>query len=123
MSILDTYAPTAENLLKLIFVEEVSLTGMAANQISGRTLHSVLEKGNTMTYQEKTGERRKWCSIKCLIIDEVSILSYENLRMIYLRLQEFKNNNLLFSGINVLLFGDLMQLPSVKGHWCSEQPS
>lgn len=123
MSILDTYAPTAENLLKLIFVEEAFLTGVAANQISGRTLHSVLEKGNTMTYQEKTGERSKWCPIKYLIIDEVSILSYENFRMIYLRLQEFENNNLLFSGINVLLFGDLNQLSSVKGHWCFEQPS
>lgn len=43
--------------------------------------------------------------------------------MIHLRLQGFKNNSLLFGGINVLVFGDIMQLPPVKGHWCFEQPS
>lgn len=40
------------------------------------------------------------------------------LRSIHLRLQEFKNNNELFGGINVLLFGDIMQLPLIKGSWC-----
>uniref|UniRef100_A0A2H1VL82 SFRICE_014291 n=1 Tax=Spodoptera frugiperda TaxID=7108 RepID=A0A2H1VL82_SPOFR len=35
---------------------------------------------------------------------------------------EFKNNNKLFGGVNILLFGDIMQLPPVKGHWCFMQP-
>lgn len=54
------YAPTAEFLLQVIFVEVASLTGVAARQLSGRTLHTVfslpIEKGNTMTYQKMTGE-------------------------------------------------------------------
>jgi len=41
-----------------------------------------------------------------MIIDEISMLSYKNLRMIHLRLQEFKNNDKLFGGVNILLFGD-----------------
>lgn len=118
--------------VKTKFVEVASLTGVAARQISGRTLHSVfslpIEKGTTMTYRKMSGqplerERRKWRYIKWLIIDEISMVSYENLRIIHLRLQEFKNNNLLFGGVSVLLFGDIMQLPPVKGHWCFDQPS
>ncbi|XP_054713047.1 ATP-dependent DNA helicase PIF1-like [Uloborus diversus] len=42
--------------------------------------------------------------------------------MIHLRLQEFKNNDK-FGGINIVLFGDIMQLPPVKGHWCFVQPA
>ncbi|KAF9800375.1 hypothetical protein SFRURICE_015885 [Spodoptera frugiperda] len=125
------YAPTVDILLKPTFVEVASLTGVAARQISGRTLHSVfslpIEKGSTMTYRKMSGqplerERPKWRYIKWLVVDEISMVSYENLRIIHLRLQEFKNNNSLFGGINILLFGDIMQLPPVKGHWCFEQP-
>lgn len=50
------------------------------------------------------------------------MVSYEILRSIHLRLQEFKNNNELFGGVNILLFGDIMQLPPVKGSWCFKQP-
>lgn len=107
------------------------MTGVATRQIFGRTLHGVfslpVEKGSAMTYRCMTGqrleqERRKWRHIKWLIIDEISMVSYENLRIIHLRLQEFKNNDKLFGGVNILVFGDIMQLPPVKGHWCFIQP-
>ena len=71
-------------------------------------------------------ERLKWRSIKWLIIDEISVVSYRTLRNIHLRLQEYKNNELLFGGVNVLLFGDLLQLPPVtsfgKQEYCFQQP-
>ncbi|KAF9416867.1 hypothetical protein HW555_005870 [Spodoptera exigua] len=126
------YAPTVDTLLKPNFVEVGSLTGVAARQIFGKTLHSIfllpIEKGNTMSYKKITGqrlenERRKWRYINWLIIDEISMVSYENLRIIHLRLQEYKNNEKLFGGVNILLFGDIFQLPPVKGHWCFLQPS
>ncbi|KAL0868792.1 hypothetical protein ABMA27_008224 [Loxostege sticticalis] len=125
------YAPTVDLLLKPKFVEVGSLTGVAARQVLGKTLHSLfslpIEKGNSTAYRRLTGEkleqeRRKWRNISWLVIDEVSMVSYENLRMIHLRLQEFKNNDKLFGGINIVLFGDIMQLPPVKGHWCFVQP-
>ncbi|CAG9094543.1 unnamed protein product [Plutella xylostella] len=126
------YAPTVDSLLNPIFVEVALLTGVAARQIFGKTLHAVfylpIEKGNARAYTRMTGhkleqERRKWRHINWLIIDEISMVSYENLRMIHLRLQEFKNNDLLFGGLNILLFGDIMQLPPVKGNWCFIQPA
>ncbi|CAH2107700.1 unnamed protein product [Euphydryas editha] len=125
------YAPTVDILLKPNFVEVGSLTGVAARQIFGKTLHSIfmlpIEKKNTMTYKKITGqrlenERRKWRYINWLIIDEISMVSYENLRIIHLRLQEYKNNDKLFGGVNILVFGDIFQLPPVKGHWCFVQP-
>lgn len=117
------YASTVDPLLKPKFVEVASLTGVAARQIFGKTLHSVfllpIEKGNSMSYKRLSGnkleqERRKWRHISWLIIDEISMVSYENLRIIHLRLQEYKNNDKLFGGVNLLLFGDIMQLPPVK---------
>ncbi|KAF6209325.1 hypothetical protein GE061_015072 [Apolygus lucorum] len=125
------YGPTVDILLKPQFVEVGSLTGVAARQVFGRTLHSIfslpVEKGSTMDYRAMSGqrleqERRKWRHINWLIIDEISMVSYQNLRIIHLRLQEFKNNTKLFGGVNVLLFGDIMQLPPVKGNWCYQQP-
>ncbi|XP_076393046.1 uncharacterized protein LOC143266003 [Megachile rotundata] len=125
------YNPTVDMMIKPLFIEVASLTGVAARQIFGKTLHSLfslpIEKGTAMTYRRLTGqrleqERRKWRYIRWLIIDEISMVSYENLRIIHLRLQEFKMNDKLFGGVNVLLFGDIMQLPPVKGHWCFIQP-
>jgi len=104
------YDPIVDVLAKPQFIEVAALTGVATRQIFGKTLHSVfslrIEKGKTMAYWKMTGqrleeERRKWRYIKWLIIDEISMVSYENLRMIHLRLQEFKNNDKLFGGVNI----------------------
>ncbi|CAH2101196.1 unnamed protein product [Euphydryas editha] len=118
------YSPTVDPLLQPTFVEVASLTGVAAKQIGGRTLHSHLhsvfllpiEKGNTVTFRKMTGERlekdrRRWRHIQWLIIDEISMVSYQSFRQTHMRLQEYKNNNLI-----------IMQLPPVKGNWCFEQP-
>lgn len=49
------YLPTVDILLKQTFVEVGSLTGVAARQIHGKTLHSLfslpIEKGNLSTYR------------------------------------------------------------------------
>ena len=73
-------------------------------------------------------ERAKWKHFKWLIIDEVSMVSYHVLQMIHLQLQELRpeHHNELFGGVNVLLFGDLMQLPLVSrtstSPFCFHQP-
>jgi len=54
------YGPTVDVLAKLQFIEVAALTGIAARQIFGKTLHSVfslpIEKGKTMAYRKMTGQ-------------------------------------------------------------------
>ena len=113
-------------------------TGVAAKHVGGRTLCSLfglpIERGpggscgglRSFTGDRLNHERAKWKHIKWLIIDEISMVSYRVLRMINCRLQELKQSNELYGGINVLLFGDLMQLPPVSktsnSSYCFQQP-
>lgn len=108
----------------------MTLTGVASLQILGKTLHSVLllniEKCHTVKFQRMSGdilqqERQKMRHIIWLLIDEISLVSYKNLKIINLRLQEFKNNKKLFGGVNVFFVGDIMQLSLVKGHYLGAQ--
>ncbi|KAH9639682.1 hypothetical protein HF086_002508 [Spodoptera exigua] len=125
------YAPTVDQLLNASFVEVTAPTGVAARLVNGKTLHSAfslgIEKGRATVYRQMTGQRledmrRKWRYIRWLVIDEISMVSYEVLRSIHLRLQEFKNCPDIFGGVNILVFGDIMQLSPVKGSWCFKQP-
>lgn len=50
------------------------------------------------------------------------MVPYEMLCMIETRLRQLKNPEELFGGINVIVFGDLFQLPPVRGHQVFEQP-
>ncbi len=61
--------------------------------------------------------------IKWIIIDEMSMISYPVLRMIHLRLQQFKNNDEAFGGCHFILMGDLLQLKPINGGCIFEQPA
>ena len=47
--------------------------------------------------------------------DEFSMMKSDQLYQVDLRLRELKQNNMLFGGVAVLLFGDPAQLRPVKG--------
>lgn len=103
-------------------------TGIAANLISGNTLHKtfLLARNDVlkpMSYLdiEEIKERRSLIFSTWLIIDEISMVSYEILKRIDEILRTVKETKRSFGGINVLLFGDIMQLPPVsknKGTYC-----
>jgi hypothetical protein len=50
------------------------------------------------------------------------MVPYEMLEHIHFRLHEIFANESIFGGINILVFGDLMQLPPVRGSPVFKQP-
>jgi hypothetical protein len=93
-------------------------TGVAAQNINGKTIHSELQikpnSGNYMSLAMKNAESRlRLRNIDAIIIDEVSMVSPYLLDFINQMFCELHNCTQPFGGIMVLLIGDLAQLPPV----------
>ena len=57
----------------------------------------------------------RWNVIKILIIDEISMASASDIKLINDRLQQLKGNQSLpFGGLDVIFTGDFSQLPSIS---------
>jgi len=101
-------------------------TGIAAFNVSGLTIHRLLqlpvEHSKTPKYRPLSDEalkivREKLQNVVLLILDEISMVSHITLLYIHLRLAEIFNTNDVSNGWfgckNVLVLGDLLQLPPV----------
>lgn len=96
-------------------------TGISAININGVTIHSwaKLGIGNVsasyiaakITKDEATLNKIKYC--KYLAIDEISMLSDKMLSLLHQVLVLVRGNTKPFGGIQLLLFGDFLQLPPV----------
>ena len=100
-------------------------TGLAAAGIGGETIHSVfnisVQHGNMPKYTSLSASaidqmRAVMADLKCIMIDEISMVSNVLLLQIHLRLQDAFDKNMLFGGKNIVLFGDLLQLPPVNSN-------
>lgn len=108
----------------------VAPTGVAAINAKGVTIHSffqmpfgpILPNDNLNT---SSGFNRKFSktkiniikSLDLLVIDEISMVRADLLDGIDKTLRRFKNRNLVFGGVQLLMIGDLQQLsPVVKEH-------
>ena len=95
-------------------------TGVAAQNIGGKTIHSALRIKSTngsftnliCTHQEDIQNLLK---ISAIIIDEISMVSAELLQYISSIFSQIKSNSIPFGGVPVLLLGDLAQLPPING--------
>ena len=100
-------------------VEVTATSSSAAKLVNGRTLHSFLSLGcqlmSSIKYDDQT-----WRSITAtdtLIVDEVSMMSaelFEKTDEIFRACTEEDKQDKPFGWKNILLFGDLHQLPSVE---------
>jgi hypothetical protein len=88
-----------------------------------------IQHGHIRGYQRlgsrKLAEFQKnYRNLKWIIIDEISMVSYQTFRMIHLRLCEIfgTDGTEPFAGKNVLIMGDLFQLPPVRATKIYKQP-
>ena len=99
-------------------------TGAAAVLIQGRTLHSFLGIGLARQSAEYLANgcypptRKALQKLHVLVIDEISMISNELLDKVDLYLQLIRGDPRPFGGIQVILTGDLFQLPPVVGDYC-----
>ena len=93
-------------------------TDVAAFNIGGLSIHKALnlpvEHGRSTTYCKLASERlhdirRLSKSVTMIIIDEISMVSYQTLNFVHQRLTEIKGTDdteVLFGGLNVIAVGD-----------------
>lgn len=96
-------------------------TGIAASHLGGTTIHSWSGLGiadaisdaelDRMSYKSQIMERYNRCDI--LIIDEVSMLHGSRLDMVDRACRWIRQNDRPFGGLQVILVGDMFQLPPV----------
>lgn len=98
-----------------------AMTGAAADNIGGTTVHAALKIG----LQGRVGSRQKniqsqqqqaWAPKRLLIIDEVSMMSVDMLDKINSACRALKGSENEFGGLYaVILFGDFYQFPPIGG--------
>jgi len=94
-------------------------TGIAAVNIGGQTIHSTLrltqsESGYKSLALHNTDFKNFLLKVQTLIIDEVSMVPSTLLTFMADLFARIRNNHLAFGGINVIVVGDLAQLPPVR---------
>ena len=110
-------------------------TGVAAFNIGGLTIHRALnlpvEHSHSTRYHKLSADkfdqlRRDWRNVDTVVIDEISMVSYQTLCFVHRRLTEIKgmdNVVTLFGGLNVIAVGDFFQLLPVRDKFVFEDGS
>ena len=104
-----------------------AFTGSAAENINGQTLHTLLGFTFGTNYQSlgdksRDAKRALFRNVKCLVIDEISLIDPDMLYKIDLRFREIKQIDKPFGNIAILAFGDIMQIKPVMGRYAMERP-
>jgi ATP-dependent DNA helicase PIF1 len=102
-------------------------TGMASAVIGGVTIHSAFDfkfgNEHIPLSDKKIDEfRNAFENLHLIIVDEMSMLSSDMLYKIHRRLCEIFQTYDLFGGKSMILVGDLLQLPPVKGNFVFDEP-
>lgn len=103
-----------------------SSTGISALNINGKTLHSFLGiglgKNEPHALYLKSRKLvhlvKKLNDLSILIIDEISMISSELFDKVSEYLSLMRKNDNIFGGVQVILCGDMCQLPPVGGNFC-----
>jgi ATP-dependent DNA helicase PIF1 len=118
--VLNQFVKRAERAGRRVAV--TASTGIAATHIGGTTIHSWSGLGirDRLNDYDKTwlaGNdrlRKRYNSVEVLVIDEISMLHGARLDMINEACKLLRESDLPFGGLQVILVGDLFQLPPVN---------
>jgi ATP-dependent DNA helicase PIF1 len=91
-------------------------TGIAAANINGQTIHSFFSLPPGIPLEEDINKKRfepLFENVTCLIIDEISMVREDLFEAMDLILKNYKDPNKPFGGVQIILFGDMYQLPPV----------
>jgi len=98
-------------------------TGVAALNVKGQTIHSFFNFPPRLfdPGQIKTGKNKKLIKeVEVIIIDEISMVRADLMDAIDFVLRKIRNNNKPFGGVQMVVFGDLFQLPPVVNQETNE---
>ncbi len=117
---IEFYRENMEEENKKLYV--TSLTGISALIIGGQTIHrycgigtgekNIDELVKNIVKNPKT--KRRYFETQVLIIDEISMMSPDLFDKIDLIFRKIRKNDQPFGGIQIIVSGDLLQLPPVK---------
>ncbi len=91
-------------------------TGVAALNVRGQTIHSFFGFAPRLFTGQKPDRkknRRKYCALDTIIIDEISMVRADLLDQIDQFLKVQRASNEAFGGVQMIFFGDMFQLPPV----------
>jgi ATP-dependent DNA helicase PIF1 len=92
-------------------------TGIAALNVQGQTLHSLFKLAPKLHRSGDLAPNSRVCSllkrIDTLVIDEISMVRADLLDAVDERFREAFNNEKPFGGVQIIMFGDVYQLPPV----------
>lgn len=116
-------AGTGKSVLLQYFVENtgkrvvvVAPTGVAALNVGGQTIHSFFKMPFEIDFKELKVDyklREILRNIDTVVIDEVSMVRVDLMEAISIKLQMARKNEMPFGGVQMVMFGDLYQLPPV----------
>lgn len=123
-------AGTGKSFLLKLFAKQpckptivLAPTGIAAMNIQGATIHSAfgynnlnnlsLEDINENNIKLKSEKIQVLKQVEVIIIDEISMVRSDTLEKMNKILQVFNHSDELFGGKQIILFGDLFQLPPI----------
>jgi ATP-dependent DNA helicase PIF1 len=116
-------AGTGKSVLLQYFVENtgkravvVAPTGVAALNVGGQTIHSFFKMPFDIDFDDIRVDyklREILWNIDTVVIDEVSMVRVDLMEAMSMKLQIARKNDLPFGGVQMVMFGDLYQLPPV----------
>ena len=103
-------------------------TGTAAANVRGQTLHSAFgfNFGNehfSLSDKKRDEKRTLLRNLRCVIIDEISMVKSDLLYQLDMRLREVtQKSDKIFGGVAIFAFGDLLQLRPIQARYIFEEP-